>query len=68
MPVIVARPWAIFALPLSKTQRDPAEYKPNKRAQIRRRHLLESDIEDRIREGIAPLLRAPDPERPAARD
>jgi uncharacterized protein VirK/YbjX len=47
---------AIFALPLSKAQRDPGEYKPNKRAQIRRRQLLESDIENRIRENIAPLL------------
>lgn len=54
---------AIFALPLSKAQRDPAEYKPNKRAQVRRRQLLETDIENRVRDGVAPLLRAQGPER-----
>lgn len=47
---------AIFSLPRVKAQRDPAEYKPNKRAQIRRRHLLEQEIGRRVREQVAPLL------------
>ncbi|WP_315926420.1 DUF535 family protein [Mesorhizobium sp. SP-1A] len=47
---------AVFALPLVKTQRDPCEYKPNKRAQIRRRQMLEQEIEKQVREAVAPLL------------
>lgn len=47
----------LFALPLVKAQRDPGEYKPNKRAQIRRRQQLELDIDKRVREAVAPLLR-----------
>lgn len=46
----------IFELPLVKAQRNLTEYKPNKRAQIRRRHLLEQEICGRLRDGIAPLL------------
>lgn len=51
-----ARP-TLFSLPLVKAQRDPSEYKPNKRAQVRRRQQLELDIEKRVREAIGPLLR-----------
>lgn len=47
----------LFALPLVKAQRDPSEYKPNKRAQVRRRQQLELDIEKLVREAIEPLLR-----------
>lgn len=49
---------AIFALPAAKAQRSPSEYKPNKRAQARRRQALEREIEDQIRDSIAPLLRS----------
>lgn len=47
----------MFRLPSIKVQRDPNEYKSNKRAQIRRRQILECEIEKRVNEGIAPLLR-----------
>jgi uncharacterized protein VirK/YbjX len=49
---------AIFALPAAKAQRSPSEYKPNKRAQARRRQALEREIGDQIRDSIAPLLRS----------
>jgi uncharacterized protein VirK/YbjX len=48
---------AMFDLPFTKAQRDPAEYKPNKRAQVRRRHHLELDIARRVGEAIRPLRR-----------
>ena len=47
----------MFDLPLTKTQRDPAEYKPNKRAQLRRRQHLELEIARRVGEAIKPLRR-----------
>lgn len=46
----------IFELPQAKVRRSPDEYKPNKRTQIRRRHQLEIEIEQSVREAIAPLL------------
>lgn len=49
----------IFELPLAKIRRSPDEYKPNKRAQIRRRHQLEMEIERSVREALAPLLHHP---------
>jgi uncharacterized protein VirK/YbjX len=47
----------MFDLPITKVQRDPAEYKPNKRAQVRRRHHFELDIARRVGEAIRPLRR-----------
>lgn len=46
----------LFSLPPVKAQRDPADYKPNKRAQIRRRQALEQEIAKLVREGISPFL------------
>lgn len=43
---------AIFALPAAKAQRSPSEYKPNKRAQARRRQALEHEIEKQVRDSI----------------
>jgi uncharacterized protein VirK/YbjX len=48
---------AIFALPATKTQRGLSEYKPNKRAQARRRQALEREIEDQIRDSVTAFLR-----------
>ncbi|UVK43019.1 DUF535 family protein [Mesorhizobium sp. AR07] len=47
----------MFDLPITKAQRDPAEYKPNKRAQVRRRHHLELEIARRVAEAIRPMRR-----------
>lgn len=47
---------AIFQLPLTKIRRSPDEYKPNKRAQIRRRHQLETEIEQSVYKALLPLL------------
>lgn len=47
----------MYALPLMKAQRDPADYKPNKRAQIRRRQRLEVEIARHVSESVRPLLR-----------
>jgi uncharacterized protein VirK/YbjX len=46
----------IFQLPLAKIRRPQDEHKPNKRAQIRRRHQLEIEIEQSVREALLPLL------------
>jgi len=47
----------MYALPLMKAQRDPADYKPNKRAQIRRRQRLEVEVVHNVGESVRPLLR-----------
>lgn len=47
----------MYALPLVKAQRDPADYKPNKRAQIRKRQRLEVEIGRAVSESVRPLLR-----------
>ncbi|WP_245488357.1 DUF535 family protein [Mesorhizobium sp. Pch-S] len=46
----------IFQLPQTKIRRSLGEYKPNKRAQIRRRHQLEIEIEQNVHEALLPLL------------
>ncbi|MFD9897745.1 DUF535 family protein [Mesorhizobium sp. NPDC059025] len=46
----------IFQLPPTKIRRPQNEYKPNKRAQIRRRHQLEIEIERSVHEALLPLL------------
>ncbi|MGX7873924.1 DUF535 family protein [Mesorhizobium sp. ORM6] len=48
----------MYALPLVKAQRDPADYKPNKRAQIRKRQRLEVEIARYVTESVKPLLRS----------
>ncbi|WP_246135758.1 VirK/YbjX family protein [Mesorhizobium intechi] len=48
----------MYALPLVKAQRDPAGYKPNKRAQIRKRQRLEVEIARCVVESVRPLLRS----------
>ncbi|UVK51519.1 DUF535 family protein [Mesorhizobium sp. AR02] len=48
----------MYALPLVKAQRDPADYKPNKRAQIRKRQRLEVEISRSVSEAVRPLLRS----------
>ncbi|TPK63801.1 DUF535 domain-containing protein [Mesorhizobium sp. B2-4-19] len=48
----------MYALPLVKAQRDPADYKPNKRAQIRKRQRLEVEIARCVSESVRPLLRS----------
>jgi uncharacterized protein VirK/YbjX len=48
----------MYALPLVKAQRDPADYKPNKRAQIRKRQRLEVEIAHCVSESVRPLLRS----------
>lgn len=48
---------AMFALPTTKAQRDPTEYKPNRRAQIRRRQGLETEIGKRVANSIEPMIR-----------
>ncbi|WP_244730779.1 VirK/YbjX family protein [Mesorhizobium sp. 113-3-3] len=48
----------MYALPLVKAQRDPADYKPNKRAQIRRRQRREVEIADYVNESVRQLLRS----------
>jgi len=47
----------IFALPMAKAQRDPAEYKPNKRSQVRRRQCLEDQITQTVRTAVMSLRR-----------
>lgn len=47
----------MYALPLVKAQRDPADYKPNKRTQIRKRQRLEVEIARHVGESVRPLLR-----------
>ena len=48
----------MYALPLEKPQRDPADYKPNKRAQIRKRQRLEVEIARHVSKSVRPLLRS----------
>ncbi|MDX8529636.1 DUF535 family protein [Mesorhizobium sp. VK25A] len=48
---------SMFAMPTAKAQREIAEYKPNKRARVRRRWRLEDQLTDQVREAIQPLLR-----------
>jgi uncharacterized protein VirK/YbjX len=47
----------MFALPMAKAQRDPAEYKPNKRSQVRRRQCLEHQITQTVRAAVTSLSR-----------
>ena len=47
----------LFALPTTKMPRDLAEYKPNKRAQVRRRQHLERQIVRHVSEAIKPMCR-----------
>ncbi|MEO5756786.1 MAG: DUF535 family protein [Mesorhizobium sp.] len=47
----------MYALPLTKGQRDPAEYQQNKRAQLRRRQRLEVEIACYVIQSVVPLLR-----------
>ena len=47
----------MFAMPTTKAQREISEYKPNTRARVRRRWLLEDQLAEQIKEAIQPLLR-----------
>jgi hypothetical protein len=47
----------MFAMPTTKAQRELSQYKPNKRARVRRRWLLEDQLTEQVREAIRPLLR-----------
>ncbi|BCM19727.1 hypothetical protein MJ8_35070 [Mesorhizobium sp. J8] len=47
----------MFAMPTAKAQRELAEYKPNKRARVRRRWRLEDQLADQLKASIQPLLR-----------
>lgn len=47
----------MFTMPATKAQRELSEYKPNKRARVRRRWLLEDQLTEQVREAIQPLLR-----------
>ncbi|WP_081709457.1 VirK/YbjX family protein [Mesorhizobium erdmanii] len=48
----------MYALPLEKAQRDPAGYKPNKRALVRKRQRLEVEIARHVSQAVRPLLRS----------
>ncbi|WP_217574809.1 DUF535 family protein [Mesorhizobium sp. GbtcB19] len=47
----------MFAMPMAKVRREIAEYKPNKRARVRRRWRLEDQLTEQVKESIRPLLR-----------
>ncbi|RAZ89689.1 hypothetical protein DPM33_15975 [Mesorhizobium hawassense] len=48
---------SMFAMPMAKVQREIAEYKPNKRARVRRRWRLEEQLAEQVKESVRPLLR-----------
>ncbi|CDX25193.1 hypothetical protein MPLSOD_100280 [Mesorhizobium sp. SOD10] len=47
----------MFAMPTAKARRELTEYKPNKRARVRRRWRLEDRLTDQVKASIQPLLR-----------
>ncbi|RWM13326.1 MAG: DUF535 domain-containing protein [Mesorhizobium sp.] len=48
---------SMFAMPIAKAQREITEYKPNKRARVRRRWRLEDELTEQVRDSVRPLLR-----------